>query len=79
MTEPTVDDPIVIVDRTPSEVAHDLSQRIDRNVSEIAVLSVLRRDAMRQMAETMTRRAIAAELGISAPRVTQIINGKAGS
>jgi DNA-directed RNA polymerase specialized sigma subunit len=64
---------IVLRPRTAMERAKYAGDKLTLLQVQILALSMVRRDAVRELAQTMTYREIGAELGISAPRVSQIV------
>jgi DNA-directed RNA polymerase specialized sigma subunit len=73
MTANETTDEIILRPRTAMERAKYAGDKIARIQDQILTLSMVRRDAVRELARTMTYREIGAELGISAPRVSQIV------
>lgn len=59
--------------RTAMERAKYAGEKMAGLQEQINALSTLRREAVRELGQTMTYREIAAELGISSPRVSQIL------
>jgi hypothetical protein len=59
--------------RTPMETARYAGDKMTELQDQINLLSALRREAVRELAATMTYREIGAELDISSPRVSQIV------
>jgi hypothetical protein len=64
---------IVLRPRTAMERAKYAGDKLTAIQTQQLALSMVRRDAVRELAKTMTYREIGAELGISAPRVSQIV------
>jgi DNA-binding CsgD family transcriptional regulator len=62
--------------RTAVQRARRAQSGINRALAEIAVLTEVRREAAAEMARTMSTYQIAAELGISQPRVCQILKSR---
>ena len=60
------------------EEAREIGYQIERHQATIADLAARRRLILTELALSWTQRDIAEEIGLSQPRITQIINGRRG-